>query len=354
MLERVTGDAVVSFEAERRRLFGLAYRLLGSAADAEDVLQDAFLRWSDTDRAAVAEPAAWLTTTVTNLCLTFLSSARQRRERYVGAWLPEPVLTGTGNGLLGPLETAVQRESVSMALLMLYERLTAPERAVLILHEAFGYRYQEIAQIIGRSEGACRQLRRRAAERLGPAGQLGGPPSASRPDRDAGRRASLGASRDPGDGADGGADGARDRYMDSAGWRADSPGWRRLVGQFFAAASAGDVAGLERLLADDVVYWSDGGGKVPAALRPVRGRAKVARLFSGVLSKVRPWAEVSVAEVNASPALLAWNGDELLGIVIPEISASGITSFYTIMNPDKLRRAARQGAGLPRMADLPG
>src|SRR6516164_386517 len=149
MLEPVTGDVVVSFEAERRRLFGLSYRML----------------WSAADRAAVAEPAAWLTTTVTNLCLTFLSSARQRRERYVGTWLPEPVLTGAGDGLLGPLETAEQRESVSMALLMLYERLTAPERAVLILHEAFGYRYQEIAQIIGRSEGACRQLRRRTAVR---------------------------------------------------------------------------------------------------------------------------------------------------------------------------------------------
>ena len=314
MLERVTGDAVVSFEAERRRLFGLAYRLLGSAADAEDVLQDAFLRWSAADRAAVAEPAAWLTTTVTNLCLTFLSSARQRRERYVGTWLPEPVLTGTGDGLLGPLETAEQRESVSMALLMLCERLTAPERAVLILHEAFGYRYQEIAQIIGRSEGACRQLRRRASERLGPVGQLG----ALWPDRDA-----------------------------------DSAGWRRLVGQFFAAAADGDVAGLERLLADDVVYWNDGGGKVPAALRPVRGRAKVARLFAGVLSKARAWVEVSVAEVNASPAVLAWNGDELLGVIIPEVNASGITSFYVIVNPDKLGLVARQAAALPRLADLP-
>jgi RNA polymerase sigma-70 factor (ECF subfamily) len=314
MLERVTGDAVVSFEAERRRLFGLSYRLLGSAADAEDVLQDAFLRWSAADRAAVAEPAAWLTTAVTNLCLTFLSSARQRRERYVGPWLPEPVLTGTDDGLLGPLETAEQRESVSMALLMLYERLTAPERAVLILHEAFGYRYQEIAEIIGRSEGACRQLRRRAAERLGPAVQLAAP----WPDRDA-----------------------------------DSAGWRRLVGQFFAAAADGDVAGLERMLADDVVYWNDGGGKVPAALRPVRGRAKVARLFAGLLSKTRPWVEVSVAEVNASPAVLAWNGDELLGVIIPAVNASGITSFYTIVNPDKLALVARQAAGLPRLADLP-
>jgi len=314
MLEPVTRDAVVSFEAERRRLFGLAYRLLGSAADAEDVLQDAFLRWSGADRAAVAEPAAWLTTTVTNLCLTFLSSARQRRERYIGTWLPEPVLTGTGGGLLGPLETAEQRESVSMALLMLCERLTAPERAVLILHEAFGYRYQEIAQIIGRSEGACRQLRRRAADRLGPASQLGAP----WPDRDA-----------------------------------DSAGWRRLVGRFFAAAADGDVAGLERLLADDVVYWNDGGGRVPAALRPVRGRAKVARLFAGVLSKARPWVEVSVAEVNASPAVLAWNGDELLGVIIPEVNASGITSFYVIVNPDKLGLVARQAAALPRMADLP-
>jgi len=311
MLGNVTGDAAVVFEAERRRLFGLAYRMLGSAADAEDVLQDAFLRWAAADRAAVAEPAAWLTAAVTNLCVTFLTSARVRRERYPGPWLPEPVLTGADDGPLGPLETAEQRESVSMALLMLCERLTAPERAVLILHEAFGYRYREIAGILGRSEAACRQLRRRAAERLGAA------------------RPGLGPARPP-----------------------DPARWQRLVSQFLAAAAAGDVAGLEQVLADDVVYWSDGGGRVPAALRPVRGRAKVARLFAAVTSRVASVTQISVTEVNASPALLVWEGDTLLAVLIPQVADGAITSVYMIANPGKLARTARQAAGLPRTVGL--
>jgi RNA polymerase sigma factor (sigma-70 family) len=321
MLGHVTGDPAVIFEAERRRLFGLAYRLLGSAADAEDILQDAFLRWSATDRGAIGEPAAWLTTTVTNLCLTFLTSARQRRERYVGPWLPEPVLTGAGDGPLGPLETAEQRESVSMALLMLCERLTAPERAVLILHEAFGYRYQEIAQIVGKSEAACRQLRRRAAGRLGPPG---GPPAAV-----------------------------------PAVPRADQPEdqarWRRLTTQFFAAAAAGDIAGLEEVLADDVVHWGDGGGKVAAALRPVYGRAKVARLFAAVGSRLPEGADTTVTEVNASPALLLWGGDTLLAVILPQVGADGITAVYVISNPDKLAFTARQAApSLRRRHETPG
>ncbi len=324
MLGHVTGDPAVIFEAERRRLFGLAYRLLGSAADAEDILQDAFLRWSAADRAAIAESGAWLTTTVTNLCLTFLTSARQRRERYVGPWLPEPVLTAASDGPLGPLETAEQRESVSLALLMLCERLTAPERAVLILREAFGYRYQEIAQIVGKSEAACRQLRRRAADRLGPPAGPPGDPLAAVP----------------------------------AAPRADQPQeqarWRRLTAQFFAAAAAGDIAGLEDVLADDVVHWGDGGGKVAAALRPVRGRDKVARLFAALGSRLPEGADISVTEVNASPGLLLWSGDTLLAAVVPQVGAAGITAVYVVTNPDKLAFTARQAAGLPRVTDPAG
>jgi RNA polymerase sigma factor (sigma-70 family) len=230
----MTGDAAAVFAGQRGRLFGLAYRLLGSASDAEDVLQDAFLRWNAADRDVIAEPAAWLTRTVTNLCLTELRSARQRRERYTGVWLPEPVLTGTatsaGTGLavatgaagdLGPLETVAQRESVSMAMLLLCEQLTAPERAVFILHEAFGYRYGEIADLIGRSEAACRQLGHRAAGRL--------------------RAESRHARFTPPD-------------------PAEAARWRQLTSQFLAAAAAGDLAGLEQLLAEDVVAWSAAGG----------------------------------------------------------------------------------------------
>src|SRR6266567_1917111 len=140
-------DSAGVFEEQRLRMFGLAYRLLGSAADAEDVVQDAFLRWNAADQDAVVAPSAWLATVVTNLCRNRLASAPARRERYVGTWLPEPVLTS--DGTLGPLETAEQRESVSLALLTLLEQLTPPERAVFVLRESFGYSHREIAGILG-------------------------------------------------------------------------------------------------------------------------------------------------------------------------------------------------------------
>jgi RNA polymerase sigma factor (sigma-70 family) len=342
----VTGDAAEVFGAQRVRLFGLAYRLLGSASDAEDVLQDAFLRWDAADRDAIAEPAAWLTRAVTNLCLTHLTSARQRRERYTGTWLPEPVLTGPGSGSgsgagavavvaagrdQGPLETVAQRESVSMGLLLLCEQLTAVERAVFILHEAFGYRYGEIAGIVGRSEAACRQLGHRAAARL--------------------RAESRNARFTPPD-------------------PAQAARWRQLTSQFLAAAAVGDVVGLERFLADDVVSWADGGGKVPAGLRPVRGRAKVARLFAALGPALATGAErtpamvralgkiahgglgMSQAEVNGSPGLLMWADGDLFAVLVPVIDGEKITALYTIAAPDKLAVAGRQ-ARLSRNATPP-
>jgi RNA polymerase sigma factor (sigma-70 family) len=340
----VTTDAAADFAAQRGRLFGLAYRLLGSASDAEDILQDAFLRWNAADRDAIADPAAWLTRAVTNLCLTELTSARQRRERYTGTWLPEPVLTGTGSsagngtavaagagGSLGPLETVAQRESVSMAMLLLCEQLTAPERAVFILHEAFGYRYGEIAGIIGRSEAACRQLAHRAAARL----RAGSPPA---------------------------------RFTPSG--PAEAARWRQLTSQFLAAAAVGDIAGLERFLAQDVVSWSDGGGKVPAGLRPVHGPAKVARLYAVLGAALTPGAQlppalahalggilrggvqISEAEVNGGPGLLIWAGGEVLGAFVPVIDGGKIAAMYSATAPDKLAFLRRQ-ARSSRNAALP-
>lgn len=323
-----TGAAAV-FEEQRGRLFGLAYRLLGSASDAEDVLQDAFLRWDAADRDAIRNPGAWLTRAVTNLCLTELTSARQRRERYTGTWLPEPVLTGTGAGGvagsgaagLGPLETVAQRESVSMALLLLCERLSPPERAVFILHEAFGYAYREIGELLDRTEAACRQLGHRAAGRL---------KAAPRPAR-----------LTPPDPAEAGR-------------------WRQLTSEFLTAAVAGDLGGLERILADDVVSFSDGGGEVPAALRPVHGRAKVARVFAALGPALRPGTElspalakaldgvldkglaVSEAEVNGSPAMLLWAGDELFGLFIPVVEDGKISALYAVTAPAKLAAAGAQ------------
>jgi RNA polymerase sigma factor (sigma-70 family) len=304
-------DSLATFETYRPRLFGLAYRLLGSASDAEDVVQDAFVRWSQAD--SVVAPSAWLTTVVTNLCRNQLASARARRERYVGTWLPEPVLTSGGE--LGPLETAEQRESVSLALLTLLEQLTPPERAVFVLRESFGYSHSEIAETLGVSEAGSRQLHRRARLRIG------APQPRFRPEPDE---------------------------------------WRRLVERFLVAAGEGDVAGLERLLADDVAYCGDGGGKSPVARRPVFGRSPVARLFGKLIPRYvadpRFWREAEVwqAEVNGEPALLAWTGGVLFAAVVPEMAGGRITALRVMANPDKVAFAARQAARLSRSEDLSG
>ncbi|MCQ4045033.1 RNA polymerase sigma-70 factor [Streptantibioticus rubrisoli] len=290
-------DPAAVFERERSRLFAVAYRMLGSAAEAEDVVQDAYLRWQGADRGQVAAPGAWLVKTVVNLCLNVLDSARLRRERYVGPWLPEPVLTA--DGALGPLESVERRESVSFALLVLLERLTAAERAVFVLREAFGYPHARIAEVLELSEDNCRQLLRRARNRVG------GPQA-----------------------------------------RFDAPleQRRRMVEEFLRAAADGDLAGLEELLAQDVVSWADGGGTVSAARRPVLGPSKVARLVAGLVVKSPPGLRVEIAEVNGEPALVALLRSKVLGVLVPEFSRQGIVGLRNVLNPRKLEFFGRQWA----------
>lgn len=297
---------VSAFEAERGRLFGLAYRLLGLAAEAEDVVQDAYLRWESADRDTIVVPAAWLAKVVTNLCLNRLASARVRREEYVGPWLPEPVLTE--GGALGPLDTAEQRESVSMALLVLMERLTPAERAVFVLREAFGYRHREIAGIMDLGEANCRQLQRRARQRLG----------------------------------------AEEAVPGARSVPADRERWQGLVERFLAAARNGDMAGLERLLAADVTSWADGGGVVGTARRPVTGRDRVVRYFVGGMGRFAARIDFTVAEVNGAPAVLAWTGARLSGVVTLDVDAGEdrIAGLRIVANPEKLRCAARQAGAL--------
>ena len=298
MIARVDGDAAEVFRTDRHRLFALAYRLLGSASDAEDVLQSAFEKWVATDRNEVSAPAAWLTTVVTNLCLRQLGSVRRQRERYTGSWLPEPVLTS--GGALGPLETAELRESVSFGLLTLMERLTAPERAVFVLREAFGYRYAEIAGILGRPEAGCRQLHRRAVQRLG------------RPSR---------------------------RFQPDPGQ------WRLLTERFLAAAAGGDLAGMERLLTEDAVSETDGAGSDLAFPRkPVTGRYHVARFFTRLHLKYATELKLSVAEVNGQPALLSWRGRLLFAVIVPEFDGMAVAALPIVASPAKLAFAARQMA----------
>ncbi|MEV4223371.1 RNA polymerase sigma factor SigJ [Nonomuraea sp. NPDC049725] len=281
------------FEEQRPRLFGLAYRLLGSAAEAEDLVQETFLRWRQAGRADV--PAAWLTRVITNLCLNELASARRRRESYAGPWLPEPVLTG--DGALGPLETVEQRESVSLGLLVLLERLSPAERAVFVLREAFGHSHAEIAAMLGLGEAHSRQLHRRAREHVGA---------------------------------------ARKRFA------ADRDQHRRIVERFLAATLDGDVAGLERLLAADVVAWADGGGST-AARRPVRGRLRVLRYLGGLSLRPEAAAVTAViAEVNGEYAALLRHDGELRAVMAVEVAGERVTAVRTMVNPDKLAFAAAQ------------
>jgi RNA polymerase sigma-70 factor (TIGR02957 family) len=297
---------IEEFEEQRPRLFWLAYRLLGSASEAEDAVQDAYLRLHMADRAAIRSLPAWLTKTVTNLCINQLTSARSRREVYVGPWLPEPVTTS--DAALGPLDTTEQRDSVSMALLALMERLSPAERAAFVLREAFAYSHREVAEILETSEANARQLHHRARQRLGD------PAPRTRP---------------------------------------DPTQWRRLVERFIAAARGGDIDGLVAVLANDVTSTADGGGKVAAARKVVAGRDRAACYFAGVFG--RGLSEIDlrldVAEVNEEPALLAFNGTAPIGVVFFEIVDDRIAAVRISANPDKLCFLARQ---LSRPAGLSG
>ncbi|GAA3213717.1 RNA polymerase sigma factor SigJ [Actinocorallia longicatena] len=274
------GGSVEVFEEQRPRLTGLAYRMLGSVQEAEDVVQEAYLRWSKAT--GVEVPAAWLTRVVTNLCLNELGSARVRREAYAGPWLPEPMVTDA--------DPAELRESVSYAMLTLMERLTPAERAVFVLKEAFGYSHREIAGFLGESEANTRQLHSRA-----------------RRDLTAGPR-----------------------------FRPSEPEQRRLIDRFMTAALEGDLDGLTSLLSEQVTVWSDGGGKVTAARNPVTGRAKVLRLLTGLMLKHAD-AEPRMLSLNGEPAL-AFFWDGLLGAVtFFEFDTTGnLTAARLILNPDKL------------------
>lgn len=283
------------FEAQRPRLFSLAYRLLGSAAEAEDAVQDTYLRWHGTLPGQVAAPGPWLAKVLTNLCLNRLTSARAHREEYPGPWLPEPVRTDTG--ALGPMETAEQRDSVSLAVLAMMERLTPPERAAVVLRDAFDYSHREVAGVLGCSEANARQLYRRAGQHL----------------------------------ADG-----RPRFTSPPGTVDE------LVGRFLTAAAQGSMAQLESLLADQAVAWSDGGGRVSAARRPVVGREKVARFLTGLFARWAGGLRIEVVEANGSPVVLGWEGAELVSCGAVELGVDGITGIQIMRNPDKLAFLAHQ------------
>ncbi|MER7335631.1 MULTISPECIES: RNA polymerase sigma factor SigJ [unclassified Micromonospora] len=283
-----TTQAAGALDAHRPMLLGLAYRLLGSRHDAEDVLQEAYLRWLGVDRATVAEPRRYLSRVVTRLALDRLRARRAARETYVGPWLPEPVPTAPSP--FGPLDSVELRDSVSTALLHLLERLTPPERAVYVLHTAFDLPYAEIADILDRSVADCRQLHHRAVARIG-----------------------------------------QDRRRFTAG-RAEQ---ERLLDAFLAAARDGDLAALTGLVARDAIAWTDGGGRVKAARNPVTGADRVARFFTGLYGPGRTFTSRRL-ELNGQPAVLIIRPDG--GRYALTLAAAGgrITGFYVVGNPDKL------------------
>ncbi|GAB2607356.1 sigma-70 family RNA polymerase sigma factor [Streptomyces capparidis] len=286
------------FEASRNRLASLAYRLLGSATDAEDAVQDAFLHWQAADRQRIEVPEAWLTKVVTNLCLDRLRSARARRERAVGAWLPEPLLDG--DPMLGPADTFEQRESVSLAVLTLMERLTPLERAVYLLREAFSYSHAEIAGILDITESASQQHLHRARRRVTAARRRGG--------------------------------------------EADPASARRIVEEFLAAASSGRTERLVALLTDDAIAVSDGAGLTGTLLRydTPRRIAAVARAGFTPTAAKRRFAggtlAVHHARVNDAPAVLFVLGDRVVGAVTFDIAGGRIATVRGIAAPARLVR----------------
>ncbi|WP_371596396.1 sigma-70 family RNA polymerase sigma factor [Streptomyces sp. NBC_00564] len=290
--------ALDRFEASRDRLASLAYRLLGSAADAEDAVQDTFLRWQAADRERVEVPEAWLTRVVTNLCLDRLRSARARHERAAGAWLPEPLLEG--DPMLGPADTFEQRESVSLAVLALLERLSPVERAVYVLREAFSYSHAEIAGILDITESASQQHVHRARFRVAAERRRGG--------------------------------------------EADPASARRVVAEFLVAATSGRTERLVALLTDDVTAVSDGAGLGRRLLR-YETRERVASFVRGGFKPTPAKRRLAggspaihIALVNGSPAVLAVVDDRVVGIVAFEVSDGKVASLRGIAAADRLAR----------------
>ena len=286
-------ELAAGFEGLRPRLFGIAYRMLGSAVEAEDVVQDAWVRWQTTDRSSILSPGAFLTTMTTRLSLNVATSSRRRREIYIGPWVPEPVRTSTD-----PQLGAENAEALEIGLLMLMERLTPMERAVYLLHEAFDYPYRDIAEVIETTEANARQLSRRARLHL-------------------------------------------TQHSDT---QVTVDQKNRLLLTFLAAAQSGDVQRLQALLTDDITVYSDGGGIVSAARRPIEGRERVARFLFGAFNKFPEDIDIQITPVNGAEAVLVRRAGEPYLVGMIDGTNAGIDRIFFVMNPDKLG-AFRDAAG---------
>ncbi len=281
-------DGAADFEPHRTFLRGLAYRMLGSVAEAEDVVQDAFLRWREFDRAAVAEPRAYLARVVSRLCLDRMKSASHRREQYVGMWLPEPVVAE-------PAQTLA--DDLSVALLLALERLSPLERAAFLLHDVFDMDYAEVGATIDHSEAACRQLAARARAHV---------------------------------------------QQDRPRYPTGDAEARKLADAFVIAAASGDVASFARLLAEDAVFYADGGGKRRTVLKPIVGKEKIMRYYEGIRAKgggAFAAHSMEAVTLNGLPGFVfhTAEGTETLAV---EVANGAVVAVYAVRNPDKVRHLA--------------
>lgn len=286
-------SAVDVFEQHRRRIFGIAYRMLGTVADAEDIVQETWIRWQNTDRDSILEPAAFLATIATRLSINATQSARARRETYIGPWLPEPVNTDAD-----PALGAERGEALQFAILLTLEKLTPTERAAYILREALDYPYERIADIVGATVESARQLVSRARKHLASA-----------------KRAQVEASEH-----------------------------RRLLEAFLDAAQKGDVSALEKLFADDVVSYTDGNGVKLAARIPVAGRSRVAKFIAAFSSHFWIGKTIDWVELNGRPAATISDADGVMTTCALTMSDEGIIQVLWTMSPDKLGHAAPAAA----------
>jgi RNA polymerase sigma-70 factor (ECF subfamily) len=280
------------FEAHRPLLFAIAYRMLGSAMEAEDIVQEAYLRYRAASEPPRA-PKAYLTTVVTRLCLDHLKSARVQREAYFGPWLPEPLLTDTEGAAGDAAAISALNETLSMAFLVLLEKLNPLERAVFLLHEVFAYGYAEIAAMVGRNEATCRQALHRARAHLA-----------------SGRRR----------------------------FHSTPEEHRAIFGNFLHACALGELDGLLAMLSADAVAWSDGGGKASAAIRPVVGAARVAAFMRGLMRRRPPDAQVEFAEINGRMGVLIRADGAVVVAVSAAVEDGKVAALWLMRNPDKLRR----------------
>jgi RNA polymerase sigma-70 factor (ECF subfamily) len=288
-------EAAATFTTVRPRLFGIAYRMLGSWTEAEDIVQDVWLRWQGTDRRAVVNPAAFLATVTTRLCINLAQSARVRREDYIGPWLPEPVDTSAD-----PTVGAGRGEVIELAVLLLLEKLSPTERAAYILRESFAYPYPEIAGILHLSPANARQLVSRARRHI--AGQHSKP--------------------------------------------VDRTAHRRLLEAFLTAARTGDLACLEHLLATDVISYSDANGAARAAKIPVVGRARVATFVAGFSARFWRGTRTAWVEANGRPGVLVFTGGTPTTLLTVSVSDHGIHQIQWMKNPKKLAAFARSATRL--------